>query len=211
MSANGVRFRVANTQKKLGDLFVHEGMVEEGELRPGLALELAVDHARRTAIQANHSATHLLHEALRLVLGDHVAQKGSLVASDRLRFDFAHLKPISQDELTRIEDIANRAVLENAPVVTRLMGVEDAINSGARALFGEKYGDEVRVVSMGYAQDREDGGKGAPIAPFRSSCAAGRMFPAPAISASSRSFPKERWRLAFAASRRRRPARRAAI
>jgi alanyl-tRNA synthetase len=161
MSANGVRFRVANTQKKLGDVFVHEGTLEVGEIRPGLALELAVDHARRTAIRANHSATHLLHEALRLVLGDHVAQKGSLVASDRLRFDFAHLKPISEDELTRIEDIANRAVLENAPVVTRLMAVEDAMNSGARALFGEKYGDEVRVVSMGYAQDREDGGEGA--------------------------------------------------
>ncbi len=161
MSANGVRFRVANTQKKLGDLFVHEGTVEQGEIRVGLALELAVDHARRAAIRANHSATHLLHEALRLVLGDHVAQKGSLVASDRLRFDFAHLKPISEDELTRIEDIANRAVLENAPVVTRLMAVEDAMNSGARALFGEKYGDEVRVVSMGCAQDREDGGEGA--------------------------------------------------
>jgi alanyl-tRNA synthetase len=160
MSANGVRFRVANTQKKLGDLFVHEGTVEQGEIRVGLALELDVDHARRTAIRANHSATHLLHEALRLVLGDHVAQKGSLVAGDRLRFDFAHLKPISPDELARIEDIANRAVLENAPVVTRLMAVEDAINSGARALFGEKYGDEVRVVSMGYAQDRDDGGEG---------------------------------------------------
>jgi alanyl-tRNA synthetase len=113
------------------------------------------------AIRANHSATHLLHESLRLVLGDHVAQKGSLVAGDRLRFDFAHLKPISHDELTRIEDIANRAVLENAPVVTRLMAVEDAINSGARALFGEKYGDEVRVVSMGYAQDRDGVGDGS--------------------------------------------------
>ncbi len=138
-----------------------KGRSRKARSESGLALELAVDHARRTAIRANHSATHLLHEALRLVLGDHVAQKGSLVAGDRLRFDFAHLKPISQDELTRIEDIANRAVLENAPVVTRLMGVEDAINSGARALFGEKYGDEVRVVSMGYAQDRDDGGEGA--------------------------------------------------
>jgi alanyl-tRNA synthetase len=160
MSASGVRFRVANTQKKLGDLFVHEGVVEEGEIGVGLALELAVDRGRRTAIRANHSATHLLHEALRIVLGDHVAQKGSLVADDRLRFDFAHLKPISRDELARIEDIANRAVLENAPVVTRLMAVEDAIDSGARALFGEKYGDEVRVVSMGYAQDRDDRGDG---------------------------------------------------
>jgi len=158
MRANGVCFRVANTQKKLGDLFVHEGTLEEGEISVGLALELAVDHARRAAIRANHSATHLLHEALRLVLGDHVAQKGSLVASDRLRFDFTHLKPISEDELTRIEDIANRAVLENAPVVTRLMAAEEAKNSGARALFGEKYGDEVRVVSMGYAQEPDESG-----------------------------------------------------
>jgi alanyl-tRNA synthetase len=158
MRANGVCFRVANTQKKLGDLFVHEGTLEEGEITVGLALELAVDHARRAAIRANHSATHLLHEALRLVLGDHVAQKGSLVASDRLRFDFTHLKPISEGELTRIEDIANRAVLENAPVVTRLMAAEEAKNSGARALFGEKYGDEVRVVSMGYAQEQDESG-----------------------------------------------------
>jgi alanyl-tRNA synthetase len=157
MQASGVRFRVANTQKKLGDVFVHEGTLEEGEIVVGLALELAVDRARRTAIRANHSATHLLHEALRLVLGDHVAQKGSLVASDRLRFDFTHLKPISDGELARIEDIANRAVLENAPVVTRLMAAEDAKNSGARALFGEKYGDEVRVVSMGYAQNQDEG------------------------------------------------------
>jgi alanyl-tRNA synthetase len=156
MRAHGVRFRVVSTQKKLGDLFVHEGIVEEGEMTLGLALELIIDHRRRTAVRANHSATHLLHESLRLVLGDHVAQKGSLVAEDRLRFDFSHPKPISRDELARIEDIANRAIIENAPVITRLMAVDDAIGAGARALFGEKYGDEVRVVSMGYAQDRDD-------------------------------------------------------
>ncbi|MFV0281701.1 MAG: alanine--tRNA ligase [Rhodoblastus sp.] len=147
--AAGVRFRIDSTGKKLGDLFVHEGVVEEGEIVPGAALELDVDHARRAAIRANHSATHLLHEALRLVLGDHVAQKGSLVAPDRLRFDFSHPKPIADDEIARIEDIANSVILQNAPVETRLMAVDDAIDSGARALFGEKYGDEVRVVTMG--------------------------------------------------------------
>ncbi|RFB78923.1 alanine--tRNA ligase [Methylovirgula sp. 4M-Z18] len=147
------RARVTNTQKKLGDLFVHEVSVEEGELKVGDALELIVDHARRTAIRANHSATHLLHEALRQVLGDHVAQKGSLVAPDRLRFDFAHPKPISPQELDEVEAIANRIIRQNGEVVTRLMGQEDAIKSGARALFGEKYGDEVRVVSMGVNDD----------------------------------------------------------
>ncbi|MGH6800649.1 MAG: alanine--tRNA ligase, partial [Methylocella sp.] len=157
MRASGVRFRVDNTQKKLGNLFVHEGLVEEGEVRLGLALELNVDHERRQAVRANHSATHLLHEALRQVLGEHVAQKGSLVAPDRLRFDFTHQKPISLDELARVEDIANRAVLDNTPVVTRLMGINAAIETGARALFGEKYSDEVRVVSMGLADTREEG------------------------------------------------------
>jgi alanyl-tRNA synthetase len=149
ISADGLRFRVTDTQKKAGDLFVHFGTVGEGTLRAGMPLALEVDHARRTAIRANHSATHLLHEALRLVLGDHVAQKGSLVAPDRLRFDFSHPKPMSAEELERVEDIANDIVLQNAPVTTRLMAVDDAITSGARALFGEKYGDEVRVVAMG--------------------------------------------------------------
>jgi alanyl-tRNA synthetase len=110
---------------------------------------LEVDHARRSSIRANHSGTHLLHEALRQVLGDHIAQKGSLVAPDRLRFDFVHQKPITADELRRVEDIANEIVLENDEVTTRLMAVDDARDAGARALFGEKYGDEVRVVSMG--------------------------------------------------------------
>jgi alanyl-tRNA synthetase len=149
LSAEGVRFRVTDTQKKAGDLFVHLGKVELGTLIPGMPLQLEVDHARRTSIRANHSATHLLHEALRQVLGDHIAQRGSLVAPDRLRFDFAHPKPISAEELRKIEDIANDVVLENAEVTTRSMAVDDARASGARALFGEKYGDEVRVVSMG--------------------------------------------------------------
>jgi alanyl-tRNA synthetase len=110
---------------------------------------LDVDHRRRSAIRRNHSATHLLHEALRQVLGDHVAQKGSLVAPDRLRFDFSHPKPISAEELERVEDIANDYVLANSPVTTRVMALDEARASGARALFGEKYGDEVRVVAMG--------------------------------------------------------------
>ncbi len=151
MSAEGIRFRVTDTQKKAGDVFVHLGTVEQGVLKPGAALALDVDHARRTQIRANHSATHLLHEALRQVLGDHVAQKGSLVAPDRLRFDFAHPKAITPQEMERVEDIANDIVLQNAPVTTRLMAVDDAMASGARALFGEKYGDEVRVVAMGDA------------------------------------------------------------
>ncbi|SCW37589.1 alanine--tRNA ligase [Ancylobacter rudongensis] len=154
---DGLRARVIGTQKKLGDIFVHEVEVESGTLKVGSALALAVDAERREAIRANHSATHLLHEALRRVLGDHVAQKGSLVAPDRLRFDFSHPKPVEEAELRQVEDLANRIVLRNEPVVTRLMAVDDAIASGARALFGEKYGEEVRVVSMG-----TDPGNGAP-------------------------------------------------
>ncbi|QFR32655.1 alanine--tRNA ligase [Ancylobacter sp. TS-1] len=153
----GLRVRVLGTQKKLGDVFVHEVEVEEGTLTVGAPVVLTVDPDRRQAIRANHSATHLLHEALRRVLGDHVAQKGSLVASDRLRFDFSHPKPLDDEELRQVEDIANRIVLRNEPVVTRLMAVDDAIASGARALFGEKYGEEVRVVAMG-----TDPGNGAP-------------------------------------------------
>ena len=110
-------------------------------------------------MRANHSATHLLHEALRQVLGDHVAQKGSLVAPDRLRFDFSHPKPIDDAEIRTVEDIANDVLLQNEPVVTKLMAVDEAIESGARALFGEKYGDEVRVVSMGRAPDGEGANK----------------------------------------------------
>ena len=148
-AGEGVRFRVTDTQKRAGDLWVHLGTMEQGALKVGAALQLEVDHARRSSIRAHHSATHLLHEALRQVLGDHIAQRGSLVAPDRLRFDFAHPKPITSEELARVEDIANEVVLENDEVTTRLMGLDDAREAGARALFGEKYGEEVRVVSMG--------------------------------------------------------------
>jgi alanyl-tRNA synthetase len=149
MRREGVRLSVTDTQKKAGDLFAHMVTVNEGAVTLGDPLLMEVDHARRAAIRRNHSATHLLHEALRQVLGDHVAQKGSLVAPDRLRFDFSHPKPMTATELERVEDIANDIVLQNSAVTTRLMALDDARASGARALFGEKYGDEVRVVSMG--------------------------------------------------------------
>ncbi len=155
LAGEGVAATVTDTQKKLGDLFIHGVTVNEGVLTVGSAVQLSVDHARRSAIRANHSATHLLHESLRRVLGDHVAQKGSLVGPDRLRFDFSHTKPISPEELARIEAMANRLALQNEPVVTKLMAVDDAVASGARALFGEKYGDEVRVVSMGTDRDAD--------------------------------------------------------
>jgi len=156
LTGEGVKFRVTDTQKKAGDLWVHVGTVEQGTLNVGAALQLDVDHMRRSSIRAHHSATHLLHEALRQVLGDHIAQRGSLVAPDRLRFDFVHPKPITPEELARVEDIANDVVLENDEVTTRIMAVDDAREAGARALFGEKYGDEVRVVSMG-KQARDHG------------------------------------------------------
>jgi alanyl-tRNA synthetase len=143
--------RVIDTRKMADDLIVHFITVDNGPLKLGDAVRLDVDHTRRAEIRANHSATHLLHEALRQVLGDHVAQRGSLVAPDRLRFDFAHPKAITPDELSRIEDIANDVVLENSEVKTRPMALDDAREAGARALFGEKYGEEVRVVSMGDA------------------------------------------------------------
>jgi alanyl-tRNA synthetase len=149
MHADRLTARVTDTRKLAGDVFGHSVTVEEGTLRVGSALELAVDHARRTHIRANHSATHLLHEALRQVLGDHVAQKGSLVAPDRLRFDFSHPKPMDEEEIAKVEDLANAQVLRNTEVTTHIMATDEAMESGARALFGEKYGDEVRVVAMG--------------------------------------------------------------
>ena len=149
---DGFEIMVTDTQKKADGLFVHLGKVVSGGAGLRAEVELEVDHQRRGKVRANHSATHLLHEALRETLGTHVAQKGSLVAPDRLRFDFSHPKPVSAEELEAIEDIANAVVLQNAPVSTRLMAVDDAIAEGAMALFGEKYGDEVRVVSMGTAQ-----------------------------------------------------------
>jgi alanyl-tRNA synthetase len=141
--------QVLATHKQAGDLFVHNVKVENHGLRIGDSVRLDVDHDRRDNVRRNHSATHLLHEALRQVLGDHVAQKGSLVAPDRLRFDFSHPKPMNDEEIARVEDLANAQVLRNTEVTTHIMATDEAMESGARALFGEKYGDEVRVVAMG--------------------------------------------------------------
>ena len=156
--AKGTRFAVADTQKKLHGLFLHDGVVETGALKLGDEVALAVDHARRTPTRAHHSATHLLHEALRQVLGTHVAQKGSLVEPGRLRFDFSHQKPMSHQEIRAVEDLVNAMILQNSAVETHLMTPDEAIAKGALALFGEKYGDEVRVVSMGVDADSERAG-----------------------------------------------------
>ncbi len=152
--------RVIDVKKKAGDLFVHDCEVVEGEIVQGEPAVFAVDPARRAAIRANHSATHLLHEALRGALGDHVAQRGSLVAPDRLRFDFSHGKALARGEIAAIEREVNGYVRQNAEVVTRLMTPDAAQAEGARALFGEKYGDEVRVVSMGTRPEGETGPAG---------------------------------------------------
>ena len=148
LSFDGGAAKVNDVKKKQG-LFVHMAEVLEGELSVGQAVELKVDHARRTAIRANHSVTHLLHEALRTSLGDHVAQRGSLNAEDRLRFDFSHSKAMSAAELGKVEAEVNEYIRQNTPVETRIMTPDEARDLGAQALFGEKYGDEVRVVSMG--------------------------------------------------------------
>lgn len=159
ISTDNAKVSVSDTQKRGEGLFVHVAKVAEGKLKVGDAVILTVDHARRSRLRSNHSATHLLHEAMREVLGNHVVQKGSLVAPERLRFDVAHPKPMSAEELQRVEDMANAIIIQNAKVSTRLMSVDDAIAEGAMALFGEKYGDEVRVVSMGTAIDGEKAGK----------------------------------------------------
>ena len=142
--------------KKVAGLFLHIATVTDGNLTRGQGTELAVDHDRRSMIRANHSVTHLLHEALRDALGDHVAQRGSLNAPDRLRFDFSHNDAMSPEQMSSVEQDVNRYIQQNTPVTTRIMTPDDARAIGAQALFGEKYGDEVRVVSMGAA----DTGKG---------------------------------------------------
>ncbi len=149
ISGPGFRIEITDTQKKLGDLFIHLGRVAVGEAVVGAAVLAEVDHTRRGAIRAHHSATHLLHEALRRRLGEHVAQKGSLNAPDRLRFDVSQPTPITRDDLAWVEAEVNARIRENSQVTTRLMTPDAAVAEGAMALFGEKYGEEVRVVSMG--------------------------------------------------------------
>lgn len=149
IGADGLEVDVSDTQKKLGALHVHQGKVVHGSLEVGQAVELRVQGQRRSALRANHSATHLLHEALRRRLGDHVTQKGSLVAPDRLRFDISHPKPMTAEDIAAVELEVNARIRANDAVTTRFMTPDEAIEQGALALFGEKYGDEVRVVSMG--------------------------------------------------------------
>ncbi len=151
----GGKARVLDTQKQAGDLFVHEIEVLQGELTVGAEARLAVDPDLRTATRANHSATHLLHAALRNVLGPHVSQKGQMVDGERIRFDFSHGGPVTPEEIDRIEAEVNAIVRQNLPAVTEEMAPEQAIEAGAMALFGEKYGDSVRVLSMGKALSGE--------------------------------------------------------
>jgi alanyl-tRNA synthetase len=150
-SAQGGELTVRDTTREAGDLFVHYGTLAHGALKVGEAVELRVDHERRRRLRANHSVTHLLHQALRHRLGEHVTQKGSLVAPDRLRFDFSHPRPMSHEDLAVIEAEVNDRIRDNSEVTTRLLSPERAIEEGAMALFGEKYGEEVRVVAMGEA------------------------------------------------------------
>ena len=152
-SAVGLSITVTDTQKPLGKLHAHVGTIAAGTIRVGDVVRLSVDTARRDALRANHSATHLLHQALRNRLGGHVTQKGSLVAAERLRFDFSQPVALTPEDLTVIEADVNAQIRANTPVTTRLMTPDEAIEAGAMALFGEKYGDEVRVLSMGNAAD----------------------------------------------------------
>jgi alanyl-tRNA synthetase len=149
LTAQGDAFAVSDTKKQVGKLWVHVGKVTKGTISNGEGVELRVDMRRRDAIQSNHSVTHLLHEALRLTLGDHIAQKGSLQDEDRTRFDISQPNQITADQLRKIEDQVNAEIRANTEVITRVLPLDEARESGARALFGEKYEDEVRVVSMG--------------------------------------------------------------
>ena len=152
--ADSVLFDVTDTQKKVGDLFIHFGVLKKGDLKKGLDVLMTVDAERRAATARHHSVTHLLQAALRKILGDHVTQKGSSVRPDGMRFDFSQPRPITFDELRAVENEVNRNILKNLEVATRITTPDAAVKEGAMALFGEKYGDEVRVVSMGSGADK---------------------------------------------------------
>jgi len=154
ISNESFEFQVSDVQKKLGDLFVHCGKVKKGSIKINNSVELKIDTERRKNIRAYHSSTHLLHESLRRVLGEHVTQKGSLVDSDRLRFDFNHMKAISDEEINKIEQNVNAIIEKKTEVKTRIMTPKEAVKNGALALFGEKYAEEVRVLSMGEEKDK---------------------------------------------------------
>ncbi|WP_309622800.1 alanine--tRNA ligase [Novosphingobium sp.] len=154
VGADGFALAVTDTGKPLGRLHAHHGVIQAGTVKLGDTVKLDIDVARRDATRANHSATHLLHQALRDRLGTHVTQKGSLVAPDRLRFDYSHPAALTAEDLAVIEAAVNAQIRGNEPVVTRLMSPDEAIEAGAMALFGEKYGDEVRVLSMGHGETR---------------------------------------------------------
>ncbi len=149
IEADGAVFEVTDTQKQGGNLFLHKGKLLAGTLTNGQLCDARVSEANRKATELNHSATHLLHAALRQVLGDHVAQKGSLVNPERLRFDFSHFEPVTAAEISTVERIVNEQIRANNPVISQVMAKDDAVKAGAMALFGEKYGDEVRVLKIG--------------------------------------------------------------
>ncbi|MBB5425019.1 alanyl-tRNA synthetase [Paraburkholderia sp. JPY158] len=147
------RFAVADTLKVQADVVGHHGTLEQGTLKVGDVVKAEIDAVRRARTARNHSATHLMHKALREVLGSHVQQKGSLVDADKTRFDFAHNAPMTDEQIRRVEEIVNAEVLANAPGIVRLMSYDDAVKGGAMALFGEKYGDEVRVLDLGFSRE----------------------------------------------------------
>ncbi|AKJ68605.1 alanyl-tRNA synthetase [Pandoraea thiooxydans] len=153
LASGAARFAVSDTQKIQPDVFGHYGTLEQGSLKVGDALTAQVDTVRRARTVRNHSATHLMHKALREVLGSHVQQKGSLVDADKTRFDFAHNAPLSDDEIRRVEEIVNAEVLGNAATQAQVMAFDDAVKGGAMALFGEKYGDSVRVLDIGFSRE----------------------------------------------------------
>ena len=158
-TASGCVISIKDTYKEAETVWVHSGHIIKGSLRSDDLVILEVDHQRRSSLRSHHSATHLLHESLRRRLGPHVAQKGSLVSPDRLRFDFSHSSPITHEELLSIEEDVNNRIRQNEEVITRLMSPQEATEHGAMALFGEKYGDEVRVLFMGGREDKSESGK----------------------------------------------------